>query len=126
MRAIHASSGIGHSITASGIPTNTSAVVALTAILHNSSARNSSAATIAIRIARMLNATAAANATASTRAVSSSTLPLPSSPRPASLARSALWPNSHGHSTMNSAAPTVRARPSSASSPPEPVSPAAQ
>ena len=43
-RAIHASSGITHSTSASGIATNTSAVLALTAILHISSAEKQQAA----------------------------------------------------------------------------------
>src|SRR4051812_44772700 len=125
-RATHSSSGITHSATASGIATNTSAVLALVTILHINKPRNSSPAPHAITIAKKFTLTAAANATPSSRLVSSSTLPLPSNPRAAALLKSAACRNSHGHATTNNAAATVRPSPSSASKPPDPLSPAAQ
>ena len=120
VRAIHASSGIGHSISASGIPTNTSAVAALTAILHTSRARNSSRGDDRDQdredVERDRGREGYRRAAARCRRARCR---CPAARAPASFARSALWRNSHGHSTISSAArpsgpdpPALQARPS--------------
>src|SRR3954462_13310791 len=59
-RATHSSSGITHNAAASGIATNTNAVLALATILHINKPKNSSPAPQAITIDKKFKLTAAA------------------------------------------------------------------
>ena len=112
--AIHASSGITHNTSASGIPTKISAVLALTMILHISNARNSSPAAIAITIARKFNAHAGRERDPEQPAGVIEHRPAAQQPARRRVGQVRARPNSHGHATTSSAAATIRPSPSSA------------
>ena len=131
-RATHGT--IGHATAASGIPTNTRIVEALSTTFSSSSPKNSRLAATAIAMLQnrpigvKLSATPAPSPAASSPAVWLTTVADPISEPVNRLVRCTPLSNSHGHEAINSAAATVRTRPSSAANPesPPPANPAAQ